>query len=285
MDCSSLPTFASCSTLDYLYHDTSVWVERFVKKAILSSCPSNLNYYYVALIYDEKSSLAFCRVNGDGSWTKLDGKHAPYEDIIICNQTQLCALGLDGSLEMWDIVEGCISPAKKMDISSVEIRRREDSQWGRFGNEPDQSLKYYLMESSGGLLLVIRYFEYLLREDCYHPLFSSAFPDQTLHFEVFKLDNNHKMWMQVDSLGDHVLFLGGSESISIPVVEDCKMLKRDSIYFTGDLWDHRPGEYLFGGHDMGVFSLQDASVECFYGCHEMEKIETTPVWVVPHPWF
>ncbi|XP_038711603.1 putative F-box protein At4g17565 [Tripterygium wilfordii] len=208
---------------------TSVWRERFVNKAILSSYPSNLNDCYVALIYGRESRLAFCRINGDRSWTELDGKHEPYEDIIIRNKTQLCALAHDGSLEVWDMVQGCIStPAKKMDISSVEIRRREDSRWRSV--KYLQTLRYYLVESSGDLLLVIRYVgeivntegeavseSYLLGGESNHPL---VFPYKTLHFEVFRLDNDHKMWVQVDSLGDNVLFLGGSESISIPV-EDC----------------------------------------------------------------
>ncbi|KAK9180028.1 hypothetical protein WN943_029235 [Citrus x changshan-huyou] len=72
--------------------------ESLIHKAILSSDPClNINNFGAVVICGHKKKIAYCQ-NGDNSWTDLDGKHQPYEDII-CSRNQLYAIGSNASVE------------------------------------------------------------------------------------------------------------------------------------------------------------------------------------------
>ncbi|KAF5750277.1 hypothetical protein HS088_TW03G00611 [Tripterygium wilfordii] len=89
--------------------------ERFVRKAVLSSCPSHRHKFYAVLIYGPELRLAFYK-DGDSSWTELVGGHKPYEpyEDIICNhQKQIYALTSNAEVDVWDIIPDGL-PIKKM---------------------------------------------------------------------------------------------------------------------------------------------------------------------------
>ncbi|KAJ6368413.1 hypothetical protein OIU78_000913 [Salix suchowensis] len=41
--------------------------------------------------------------------------------------------------------------------------------------------------------------------------------------------------------------------------------------------------YLYGGHEMGVYSLKDKSAKHFYQLDAL-KIQPPPCWLLPNPW-
>ncbi|KAL3820730.1 hypothetical protein ACJIZ3_006635 [Penstemon smallii] len=43
-------------------------------------------------------------------------------------------------------------------------------------------------------------------------------------------------------------------------------VKGNSIYFTDDYWDRIDEDYCYGGHDMGIFSLEDGTIEPLLDC-------------------
>ncbi|KAF2321077.1 hypothetical protein GH714_033640 [Hevea brasiliensis] len=125
-----------------------------------------------------------------------------------------------------------------------------------FGNL--HSCQTYLVESSGDLLLVLRYIgnfvneegevvdeAYLLSGDSTQPL---VCPYQTLMFHVCKLDSREQKWVGVDNLKDE--------------------MNEDDLY---------------GGHDLGKFSLEEKVVKPFYAC-DLRRIDPPPFWIVPNPW-
>ncbi|KAJ9159517.1 hypothetical protein P3X46_025023 [Hevea brasiliensis] len=120
------------------------------------------------------------------------------------------------------------------------------------------SCQTYLVESSGDLLLVLRYIgdfvnqegkvvdeAYLLSGDGTQPL---VCPYQTLMFHVCKLDSSEQKWVGVDNLTN-------------------KMNEDD----------------LYGGYDLGKFSLEEKIVKPFYAC-DLRRIDPPPFWIVPTPW-
>ena len=66
-------------------------------------------------------------------------------------------------------------------------------------------------------------------------------------FEIFKLDFvDNDQWVDVKSLGDRVLFLGGNHSMSVST-NDFPECKRNSIYFTDHYWERMNEDYSHGG--------------------------------------
>ncbi|KAK3187713.1 hypothetical protein Dsin_027274 [Dipteronia sinensis] len=260
-------------------------------KSVLSSDPClGVNSLGVVVIYGLARKLGYCNY-GDSSWRGLeDGKFWPYSDIICYNNKKLYALGENACVEAWDLLDGKCVPTKKMEIELC------------FPSKSEKMLsdfrylyvrKLYLVDKLGDLLLVVRYIgefvngdnevvqeDDLLTDEDTHPL---VCPYKTLLFHVYKLDFDERRWIEVESLGDSALFLGGSHSVSVCSSVDSRY-KKNSIYFTDDYWDRMEEDYLYGGHDMGVFSLEDQSVEPIYlsGCSM--KIQPPPCWVAPSLW-
>ncbi|XP_059630117.1 F-box protein SKIP23-like [Cornus florida] len=237
------------SPLKYLH-------KQLIRKVILSSNPSHNNNYRIVIIDGNQLKLAFFRP-GDDAWTGLE------------------VWGFHGSLP---IKITTIDPS--FPIKEVEEPWQKDL----------YTTRCYLVETSGDLLLVERYTgeyvhdgvpvyeEDLLNGQTNHPL---VCPYKTLQFRVYKLEFGQKKWVEVKSLSNSMLFLDGNHSMSLSA-HDFPEYKANSIYFTDDYGDRMDEDYLYGGHDMSIFNLDDRSVEPFYQCN-MQKIQPPPFWVVPNP--
>lgn len=79
-------------------------------------------------------------------------------------------------------------------------------------------------------------------------------------FHVYKLDYSEQKWVEVDNLKNEALFLGGNHSMSLSA-QEFSGFESNSIYFTDDNWNQMNGDYLYGGHDFGKFSLEDKTLE------------------------
>ncbi|KAA8531699.1 hypothetical protein F0562_006584 [Nyssa sinensis] len=231
-----------------------------VSKAILNADPSSSsskNNYVVVVIYSPESKLAFCN-QGDNAWkAELNAKYPPYGDIM-CNNNQLFALSESGLIEVWDIDSTC--PVKTMEIQPSFPSKMAET-WRSLRDL--YSSRWYLVESSGDLLLVSRHVGEFVRDD---------------NTPVYEAD---LLIDEDESLSDRVLFLGANHSMSLSAV-DFPECKKNSIYFTDDYWERMNEDYSYGGHDLGVFNLGDASVEPIYE-FDTRKIEPPPVWIVPSP--
>ncbi|KAM7488409.1 hypothetical protein LguiB_025893 [Lonicera macranthoides] len=262
-----------------LISSTSMPFDDFRKSALIQKAILSDNNT-VMVMYGHQSNLGYC-CRSDSEWTHLQGLYRPYADIL-CFDNKLFALGSKHSIEVWDF-NGSV-PVKETDIHP-----KSEPAANHLSRDRDlYSTHCYLVESLGDILLVTRYvgefvkdgvpiFEAdLLSDDDNHPL---VCPYQTLDFKVKKLDFKHKEWLEVRSLGDRALFLGGNHAVSLSAKEH-RECKENSIYFTDNYWDRMDEDYLYGGHDMGVFSLEDGSVTRFFEIDDM-KITPPPFWVVP----
>ncbi|KAI5650296.1 hypothetical protein M9H77_36301 [Catharanthus roseus] len=133
------------------------------------------------------------------------------------------------------------------------------------------------MSRGRSLLLVMRWFE-LVPEGEYLlnllPWSLNTFHFyRTKTFYVYKLDVDYERWVLVESLGNVALFIGEDESVSFNIAEDGvgegERLKKNSIYFSDDIWEKWACEYdecyyNGAGHDFGIFHLEDGSIKEIY---------------------
>lgn len=184
------------------------------------------------------------------------------------------------------------------------------------GETPDFG-KHYLVESaSGDLLQVVRIEEdfsvtdrfvvYILEAnpiEYEEPIFCYRTADE----ESFKQLEFAYEWVELDSLGDDMLFLGLNCSMAFSAASypGCK---GNCIYFTDDGGRHTvlaretaygdPQELRdeemdeeerrllhqsIGSYDIGIFDMRTKSI---YRCEEMKGrcFPIPPVWIVPNPW-
>ncbi|XP_059630115.1 uncharacterized protein LOC132273101 [Cornus florida] len=228
-----------------------------IKKAVLSSSPSQ-NRNYQSSIY----------------------LRPPTEDCLLqCGLVE--AWGFHGSFPVQTITN---QPSYSIQM------KREPWYGGRLNT------RNYLVETSSDLLLVVRIIEQFVRSDVV-PVYEEGdlqtdedgcplilpliLPHKTLQFRVYKLDFGHNNRVEVESLGNCVFFLGGNHSMSLSA-HDFPEFKPNSIYFTDDCREQMDEDYLYGGHDMGIFNLDDKSVEPV--CHgNLQRIQPPPLWVAPNP--
>ncbi|KAL4286472.1 hypothetical protein HN51_054057 [Arachis hypogaea] len=99
----------------------------------------------------------------------------------------------------------------------------------------------------------------------------------TKYFSVYKLDIEDKRWKKMRFLHDKVLFLGVNEFVSMDA-KACLGCEANSIYFTDDRWEEMTLDYMYGGHDWGVFNLEE---KCVKSMQCANRIDPPPIWIVP----
>ncbi|GMI99599.1 F-Box/DUF295 Brassiceae-specific 33 [Hibiscus trionum] len=249
--------------------------ENFIQKAILTGAPeSNNGNYGLILLCNNSEEIAYCESGAHNSWTVLDISHPPYQDII-CHENNLYALSGENSIEVWDLRRSRSHIVKKSDIvlpfpdKSLAIR-----------DSLRVTCTFYLVESCGDLLLVVRFIgDYVDWTRTPLPEWERETDYGTVLFHVYKLDSEGLKWMEVESLGDRALFLGGNQSVSVSTLSspDCK---NNCIYFTDDNWVRMDEYYSYGGHDMGIYNLKDGSFKSIYD-FSSDSFLPAPCWIIP----
>ncbi|XP_057453079.1 putative F-box protein At1g65770 [Lotus japonicus] len=252
-------------------------LKTFVTKVALMCSPSP-SQHTVAILFSYPGKLAFCIK--PSTWVELTGGKGSYLDIVF-QDTYLYALTEDGTVEIWNFLQQV--PTMVADFKPTMDSNDEEE--GEFLGD-GFSWKMYLVISEGELLLVKRFlgdFVNAAGEVVYEGYQSpdggdEICPYKTKDFVVYKLDPlSENKWEKKGSLGDRVLFLGTNESVSRSANE-LQGCEANSIYFTDDRWEEMNGDYSYGGHDWGVFSLQDKIFKTLAECPN--KLDPPPVWIV-----
>ncbi|KAE8698325.1 putative Adenine nucleotide alpha hydrolases-like superfamily protein [Hibiscus syriacus] len=207
---------------------------------------------------------------------------------IICHRNHLYALSDKNSIEVWDLHIGGNHVKKKSDF----VFAFPDKSLAKEKSFRDVCTSgFYLVESCGDLLFVVRFIgDYVdwdgtllheqdhLTQDSNHP---KVCPYRTFLFHVYKMDFKELKWVEMDTLGDRALFLGRNQlaSVSTRCFLNCE---KDCIYFSDDCWERIDEDYLYGGHDMGIYNLKDGSLKPVFE-FSSDKIQPQPCWVIPDP--
>ncbi|PIA61570.1 hypothetical protein AQUCO_00300827v1 [Aquilegia coerulea] len=230
-------------------------------KVVLSANPTlNPNNYVVIAIFGSYSKMAFYKP-GDDAWTSLDIKPssknqawiqarelsdrpASLQQDVIYYKNKFYAVDFFGAL--W--VYGLSVPHPRL----YNMVPSHDNQF--------YHLKY-IVQSCGHLLLVGR--------NC--PM---------LDVETKKLDWYDLKWVETKNLCGQMLFLGDNESLSLSA-SDYPGCKQNHIYFTDNYLDRYYSGECPGPPDMGVYNLEDGTVEPHYQVTQFKRFLPAPVWIEP----
>ncbi|KAL7244724.1 hypothetical protein ACSBR2_000149 [Camellia fascicularis] len=227
--------------------------DSFIKKVILSSSPSSSHNYIALAILNQTGDLAF-RKNGEQSWRFIENTQSYCEDAIYWNGL-FYAVNKFGEIAVCDVH----GPSPRVSIIGTPRQIGGDIQ--------------YLVSSSEELLLVTRYLDE----------FNDDQPDimfRTMQFRVYTLDLSGPKWDRVTSLGDRMLFLGENSSLALSA-PDFPGCKGNCIYYTDDYAESNY-DGISGDHDLGVYNLEDGSIESL-PCYPRNS-NSAPIWVTPNPY-
>ncbi|KAL8147612.1 F-box protein SKIP23-like [Apium graveolens] len=242
----------------------------FFSNAVVSSnFYENRGEIYVLMIAsfgDAGSQLMFFRSGGYDVWMLLGDYDQTYSDIV-CYDDRFYALNaFADKVELWDTT--IYTP--ELDEEFVVPMPPVLAETRSFLENCTSSRTYLVKSCEDDLLLVQRYIGDFVDGDPGEDIY------RTLVFEVYKLDFSINEWVQVESLGDQVLFLGGVQSISLSI-QDVPACQPNSIYFTDDCWARLHEHNV--RYDVGVFHMEDKSIEAFHQCDLGS--EPPPIWVDP----
>ncbi|XP_058751005.1 uncharacterized protein LOC131624023 [Vicia villosa] len=251
----------------------------FVSQAILMSSPS-ASQYTLAIMYDYPCRIAFCN-NHNASWVKLYDAKRFYSDIVF-DKNILYALDEDGSIEGWDFLRQKI-PRKILEVNYPTMILDKEKEV-KFPIDKF-STKFYLVISKRDFLLIERFIGNFVHANGEVVYEGGNRLDQveicsyrTKHFNMYKLDLVKRKWEKIKSLDGQVVFVGANES---KLMDASKCGNKESlIYFSDDRWEEMNLDYSYGGHDWGVFNLQDSSVKFF--APYANKMDPPPIWMVPY---
>ncbi|KAF6169978.1 hypothetical protein GIB67_034370 [Kingdonia uniflora] len=99
--------------------------------------------------------------------------------------------------------------------------------------------------------------------------------------ELLMREQDKKEWVVVGNLNDRMLFVGDNNPILLSAL-DFPVGRRNCIYFTDDYIDGYMME-PWGARDLGIFSLEDGTIEAFYP-KDSGPIIPPPIWIQP-TWF
>ncbi|PIA56756.1 hypothetical protein AQUCO_00700842v1 [Aquilegia coerulea] len=211
---------------------------QIIDKFVLSSSPLTSKYSsdndtcLVMIILENRRKLAFCK-SVDKTWTIIEENMCTvglYEDVTYF-KGQFYAVDDKGRVVVCDL------SGPWPVINEVKTQ------------ECDNACKYYLVESSGELLLIRRFRSW-----------TASNHNTTVCFEVLRQDPICKKWIQVETLHNNAIFLGYNHSFDL-LASKISGCKGNCIYFADESYHLNRN----GGRDhvIGIFNLADGLFEPF----------------------
>ncbi|CAA0838708.1 Unknown protein [Striga hermonthica] len=258
-------------------------------KIVLCGNPSHDPNFTALAIHG--AGVAFCRPGTDEIWSHLDTDIRTVYDVVCCDATKTAfVLGPGPAIEAWDV--GGAVPCKKSEILGDFCPEAVARAGERYPRDL-YTTRWYLGRPEHGsepgqLYIVVRYVGEFVRhdgevvhegdtltDDAAEPL---VCPYKTVGFEVFKYsDCDGRKWVVAGGLEGRAMFLGGNQTVMVEGEKGSLMMK-DAIYFTDDYRERLDEDYCYGGHDNGVYVMEDGSVKQI-GEGLEPKILPPPSWI------
>jgi hypothetical protein len=229
----------------------------FLQKFVLPSSPLTSNYTLM-VIHGGTRKLAYFRP-GFTTWKTLHHSRAAHFDVIYY-EGKFYAVNCVGEIIAYDI-----KGDDEVAINKV----------ANFSDTVSYFEQLYLVESAKKLLVVSRIRLVIQEEEEEEASAGGSYLFRV--FEVVIGTKSNSRIEEVESLGNRALFLGSNSSFSIEASKDFEC-KPNCIYFTDDFPEYYYSKPDGGGKDMGIYNLEDGSIEKHYKGNSCCFI-TPPIWV------
>ena len=258
----------------------------FYHKIVLLGLPSQEKFVCM-LVHNQRREIAFW-VLGAQSWFEFRLVGEPFEDAISYNES-FYLLSKDNDICQIDApsIFAAISRDNASADASVSEIKTQFHKVSMLENHTNDNVLRYLVESSGEVLLVCRFF--------------SSNPGailETQNFKVYVLDVGKMSWERVEHLRDRVLFLGkccsrsfSRRELGVPMI-NCIYFSNDNVAPWWNEWDsgHLQGMSSrmrldnSGRKHWGIFKLGNKDNHSF--CFRGDRDNWGPIWfTVPLWWY
>ncbi|KAH7658598.1 F-box domain-containing protein, partial [Dioscorea alata] len=196
--------------------------DQLIYKAVLSADPSESFDYIVIVVYFRTENLAFWRP-GDLTWTMIRN-HIYIEDIIWYNEG-FYVVGSDNQLIEFSYLDSLSFFLWRKYLVNfmgdlVLVFRKIVNKYG--GDDEDGFAQYYPNDVNA---------RHFMRTTC---------------FKLFKFDRERNDFVKLNSIDDHILFLGANHTMMIATTALGEKTKSNSIYFTDhNCWINRDHMHIF----------------------------------------
>ncbi|KAF3336669.1 F-box protein SKIP23-like protein [Carex littledalei] len=209
----------------------------YIHKAILSTNPAISEQDCIIMaIVGTKRKLSYCRI-GDKRWTNVEGSLQKLSDVIY----------YEGKFYATTDDDGLIS-CNIMDPNSTETVSILTLVHSRTFTSVD---KRYLVMASGCLLLVSRADKYRFEVHSLRKLKRSRVQSPSRSLQIPNEVEIWYEWIEIDSIGDQLLFVGNNGSFALPVQghggrANCIYFREDFGNLPGHLHEDYTGRYDIG---------------------------------------
>ncbi|CAL5202216.1 unnamed protein product [Lathyrus oleraceus] len=234
-----------------------------VHKVVLSADPTIRPHDYVVVaLYSMRKCIAFLKA-GQKIWTYIDQDHCSSNDAIFYKDL-VYVVGRWNNILSFDL---CNLKKKKVIPKILSLKG------------DDYLDRAYLVKSLEGELWLVRKFIDFPEDDEMPSIGAEK-------FEVYNLELDHqsgklKRRIKLSSLGDNVLFVGDSDSVSMSASYFSNYLQKDSIYYTDDYYDDVPYPYPNGPFDMKVYNVKEKKFSKHCPFQPWFRRSPPAIWVIP----
>lgn len=240
---------------DYVHPEPEYLRRDFLQKLFLSSNPSiSLSSLQILAFFGSCAWLAYIKF-GDENWTYIQSEGGHTDAIFFKGQFYV----VDN--------RGCLLLCETIAPKVTQFA----SPPADLGSDVPDTDKFYLIEISGEIHMVLRFFK------VFNGNYQWEAHYKAYDFTVYKFDFHSKTWTELEDLGAIAIFLGQSNSFVVSIA-DSPELKCNSIYFTDDYFDLMGNSFC----DMGVYDYADRTIEPLYEGHDVLTKFTRPCFFIPN---
>ncbi|KAI3467501.1 hypothetical protein Pfo_024164 [Paulownia fortunei] len=242
---------------------------------------------YKAFVYSSRQKLFFCvsTFNEFEAWDLRDPQSPTMIPMVVSVDRE--------NFEAWDLWEPRsprITPADTLWDGGLypSVARSEDEFDLKMSCWPQIFLVVAEQSQSDQLFVVTRHIMQQIGGDGSYvdDPFDDSYPYKTIGFDVHRYDPEDVILRYMDGSFDGLaLFIGFNHGFALSAAEFPE-LKPNTIYFTDICSPPDWADSMYGGHDVGIFSYEHATVSpCYYPCDvkSIKRIAPPPLWFTPSP--
>eukprot|EP00268_Persea_americana_P024489 TRINITY_DN2389_c0_g1_i3.p1 TRINITY_DN2389_c0_g1~~TRINITY_DN2389_c0_g1_i3.p1 ORF type:complete len:398 (-),score=40.33 TRINITY_DN2389_c0_g1_i3:325-1518(-) len=231
----------------------------------------------VVAVINSSRNFAFCRTGEDMIWTLIAVAHRGYRDIIYY-KGQFYTVRWDGAVGVLNI--NTTKPYVETLTGGVKFIPRKPTPLQSEMRAIIHHRTYLVPDLASESLFIVRRLAQVDFDG------GATYIYTTYDFQVYELELQQQgegKSVEVESLGDRVMFLGLNSSMLV-MASQFSGLQGNCIYFTHDWGPQNLYEYKLpsANADMGIFNMEDRTIPPLFP-NRAHPSFSPPIWITPPP--